>query len=97
MSIAVINQFGKDTEEADDKYKFDDGLSILEALSATGLRSIRYAKEIPKSKKIIANDFSKRAVEAIEYNIKMNDAGMITIVWFNFNLTANSFISEEKV
>jgi tRNA (guanine26-N2/guanine27-N2)-dimethyltransferase len=49
-----------------------EGLTILEALSATGLRSIRYAKEIPNVKKIIANDLSKSAVASIERNIKHN-------------------------
>ncbi|XP_023294462.2 probable tRNA (guanine(26)-N(2))-dimethyltransferase [Lucilia cuprina] len=52
--------------------KYEDGLRILEALSATGLRSIRYAKEIAGVKEIIANDLSKQAVEAIRENIKHN-------------------------
>lgn len=52
--------------------KYDDGISILEALSATGLRSIRYAKEIPGVKKIIANDISARAVSDIKHNVKCN-------------------------
>lgn len=50
----------------------EDGITILEALSATGLRSIRYAKEIPGIKKIVANDISKKAVESIESNIQSN-------------------------
>ena len=41
MSIAVINQFVKDREN-DEVFKEKGGLTILEALSATGLRSIRY-------------------------------------------------------
>lgn len=45
---------------------------ILEALSATGLRSIRYAKEIPGVNRIIANDLSRGAVTAIQENIKHN-------------------------
>ncbi|XP_075153046.1 tRNA methyltransferase 1 [Haematobia irritans] len=52
--------------------KYEDGLRILEALSATGLRSIRYAKEIAGVKEIIANDLSKQAVEAIKENVKHN-------------------------
>ena len=72
----MINQFSEDRGE-DPKYKFEDGLKIMEALSATGLRSIRYAKEIPKSKLIIANDFSKRAVETIQNNIEKNDVGNV--------------------
>ncbi|KAF4615436.1 hypothetical protein D9613_003092 [Agrocybe pediades] len=49
-------------------YKF----VILEALSATGLRSIRYAKEIPLVKYVIANDLSAGAVEAMKRNISIN-------------------------
>ncbi|KAH9634627.1 hypothetical protein HF086_009279 [Spodoptera exigua] len=47
-------------------------ISILEALSATGLRSIRYAKEVPNVTKIVANDLSKQAVETIQANIVHN-------------------------
>ncbi|KAJ3491602.1 hypothetical protein NLJ89_g11324 [Agrocybe chaxingu] len=49
-------------------YKF----TILEALSATGLRSIRYAKEIPLVKYVIANDLSPAAVEVMKRNILLN-------------------------
>ncbi|CAD7080147.1 unnamed protein product [Hermetia illucens] len=52
--------------------KSENGLRILEALSATGLRSIRYAKEIPGVKEIIANDLSKSAVESIRENVIHN-------------------------
>ena len=76
MSIAVINQFAEDRAN-DEKYTFENGLTILEGLSATGLRSIRYAKEIPRSSLILANDFSKRAVETITNNIEKNEVGNI--------------------
>lgn len=46
--------------------------TILEALSATGLRSIRYAKEIPNVTQIVANDLSEQAVETIKANIIHN-------------------------
>jgi tRNA (guanine26-N2/guanine27-N2)-dimethyltransferase len=47
--------------------------SILDALSATGLRALRYAKEIPFVTNVIANDVSKDAVAAIELNIDHNE------------------------
>jgi tRNA (guanine26-N2/guanine27-N2)-dimethyltransferase len=47
-------------------------IRILEALSATGLRSIRYAKEVPGVDEIIANDLMSSAVEMIEKNVKLN-------------------------
>ncbi|KAH9822413.1 tRNA methyltransferase [Melampsora americana] len=46
--------------------------TALEALSATGLRAIRYAKEIPSMKWIIANDLSASAVKYIDTNIAHN-------------------------
>ena len=57
----------------------------MEAFSASGLRSIRYAKEIvsyddeaePLVAEIVSNDISKRAVERIEFNIKQNEVGHI--------------------
>ncbi|KAG6452035.1 probable tRNA (guanine(26)-N(2))-dimethyltransferase [Manduca sexta] len=45
---------------------------ILEALAATGLRSIRYAKEIPNVTKVVANDMSEEAVETMKYNVERN-------------------------
>lgn len=42
--------------------------TIFEGLSATGLRSIRYAREIPKVR-IIANDLDSLAVDSIRRNI----------------------------
>eukprot|EP00794_Sanderia_malayensis_P005618 gene5617-6309_t len=47
-------------------------IKILEGLSATGLRSIRYALEIPNIDQIIANDISDAAVKNIQRNIEHN-------------------------
>ncbi|KAH6616405.1 N2,N2-dimethylguanosine tRNA methyltransferase-domain-containing protein [Boeremia exigua] len=46
--------------------------TILDALSATGLRALRYAKEIPFATSITSNDMSTNAVESIKLNIKHN-------------------------
>jgi tRNA (guanine26-N2/guanine27-N2)-dimethyltransferase len=46
--------------------------SILDALSATGLRALRYAQEIPFATDITSNDMSKTAVESIKLNVKHN-------------------------
>ena len=46
--------------------------SILDALSATGLRAIRYAQEIPFATSITANDMSQNAVDSIKLNVKHN-------------------------
>jgi tRNA (guanine26-N2/guanine27-N2)-dimethyltransferase len=48
-------------------------ITVLEALSATGLRAIRYALEIPAINTVLANDVSASAVEAISRNITHNN------------------------
>lgn len=55
--------------------KGDSYIRILEALSATGLRAIRYAHEIPHVKQIVANDLLPAAVEFISRNIEFNNVG----------------------
>jgi tRNA (guanine26-N2/guanine27-N2)-dimethyltransferase len=45
---------------------------ILDALSATGLRALRYAHELPFVSAVTANDLSTKAIEAIALNIKHN-------------------------
>nr|XP_027196545.1 probable tRNA (guanine(26)-N(2))-dimethyltransferase [Dermatophagoides pteronyssinus] len=53
-----------------------DRVSILDALSATGLRSIRYSLECKQCSlpiDIIANDISEDAIDLIESNIQLND------------------------
>ena len=51
----------------------ENGIQILEALSATGLRSIRYMKEIPGVQSILVNDIDEAAAKAIDRNIAFND------------------------
>ncbi|CAK9786160.1 TRM-domain-containing protein [Cutaneotrichosporon oleaginosum] len=50
-------------------------ITILEALSATGLRSIRYAKEIPDVNVVLANDLSASACDAMRRNVALNGVG----------------------
>ncbi|KAI9788127.1 MAG: RNA methyltransferase tRNA(m5U54)methyltransferase [Piccolia ochrophora] len=45
---------------------------ILDALSATGLRALRYAQEIPYTTSVVANDFSKAAIASIKLNVQHN-------------------------
>ncbi|XP_072458270.1 tRNA (guanine(26)-N(2))-dimethyltransferase isoform X2 [Notamacropus eugenii] len=51
----------------------EEGLSVLEGLAASGLRSIRFAKEVPGLRAVIANDASARAVDLIRCNIQLNN------------------------
>lgn len=46
--------------------------TILDALSATGLRALRYAHELPFVTSVTANDIDAEAVESIKRNAKHN-------------------------
>uniref|UniRef100_A0AAY4F1H4 tRNA (guanine(26)-N(2))-dimethyltransferase n=1 Tax=Denticeps clupeoides TaxID=299321 RepID=A0AAY4F1H4_9TELE len=48
------------------------GLRILEGLAASGLRSVRFALEVPGIRSITANDFSARAASLIARNANFN-------------------------
>nr|XP_012807664.2 tRNA (guanine(26)-N(2))-dimethyltransferase [Jaculus jaculus] len=50
----------------------EEGLRVLEGLAASGLRSIRFAREVPGLRSVVANDASARAVELIRDNVKFN-------------------------
>ncbi|CAL4930356.1 unnamed protein product [Urochloa decumbens] len=47
---------------------------VLEALAASGLRSLRYAREVDGLGKVVALDNDKASVEACKRNIKFNGA-----------------------
>lgn len=57
--------------------KTPPSFTILDALSATGLRAIRYAKEIPFATRVVANDLSHSAIQSMKLNIEYNDLGNI--------------------
>ena len=74
ISIAVIREYIKVfTEERAAKGKTVEGISVLEALAATGLRSVRYLKEIPKINRLVANDIDPTAVDLMKKNFEFND------------------------
>ncbi|EPY88002.1 tRNA (guanine(26)-N(2))-dimethyltransferase isoform 6 [Camelus ferus] len=51
----------------------EEGLRVLEGLAASGLRSIRFAREVPGLQFVVANDASARAVDLIRRNVQLND------------------------
>ncbi|CAD6594123.1 MAG: RNA methyltransferase tRNA(m5U54)methyltransferase [Alectoria sarmentosa] len=59
-------QKGADTHAGQPSFR------ILDALSATGLRALRYAKEIPMATTITANDLSSSATASIKLNAEHN-------------------------
>ncbi|KAJ3399632.1 hypothetical protein CcCBS67573_g02715 [Chytriomyces confervae] len=86
MSIAAINVWSKmhldaveakRTQNPKKKAKVEDvwdptQINVLEALSATGLRAIRYAHECEHVSHIVANDFDAKAAESIKKNAEFN-------------------------
>lgn len=50
----------------------NDGITVLDALAASGLRSIRYWKEIPGVKHVTINDLEEAAVERAIENLRNN-------------------------
>ncbi|KAI9595646.1 N2,N2-dimethylguanosine tRNA methyltransferase [Syncephalis fuscata] len=79
MSIAAIKTWGveylktrKRRYSDNGPVTADRGFSVLEALSATGLRSIRYAKEIESLDHVVANDIEPDAVKSIRRNMAHN-------------------------
>ncbi len=46
--------------------------TVLDALSASGLRALRYAHEIPFLTSVTSNDIGKSAVESIKLNVEHN-------------------------
>jgi tRNA (guanine26-N2/guanine27-N2)-dimethyltransferase len=51
----------------------EEGLTILDALAASGLRSIRYWKEVPGVKHVTINDLDPAAVERAHTNMSVNN------------------------
>ncbi|XP_061770666.1 tRNA (guanine(26)-N(2))-dimethyltransferase [Nerophis ophidion] len=52
--------------------KCERGLRVLEGLAASGLRSVRFALEVPGLRCVTANDFSKKAAALIARNAEYN-------------------------
>ena len=56
------------------------GIAILDALAATGLRSVRYLKEIPNVRKLVINDIVPEATAQAHINCQNNDADMNKVI-----------------
>merc|ERR1719391_74643 len=85
LTIAVIKEFSRPllkqrgVENPQIGVKSDQGFNILEALAASGLRSVRFAREIAGLKSVTANDLSTQAVESIKRNAEHNQVEDIII------------------
>ena len=73
LSILAIREFAKiKQQEVEKRGREFQGINILEALSATGLRSVRYMKEIENIKKLVANDIDPTATDLMKKNFDYN-------------------------
>eukprot|EP01032_Pedospumella_encystans_P018788 gene18788-21381_t len=70
------------------------GISVLEALAATGLRSVRYMQEIPKIRTIVLNDLSAEATKTARRTLAYNNINMERVVIHNKD--ANDLMHEYK-
>jgi tRNA (guanine26-N2/guanine27-N2)-dimethyltransferase len=59
-------------KDANSRPPWQPSFTILDALSATGLRALRYAQEIPFATSVTSNDMSQNAVDSIKLNVKHN-------------------------
>ena len=81
-----------DAEEMQTKHK----IKVLDALSATGLRALRYAHELPFSTSVTANDLSPQASDSIKLNVKYNKLeDKIRTTTSNANALMYSILNEE--
>lgn len=64
LTIKIINQFIRNSKK--------DGIRLLECMSATGLRGIRYIKELHGENTIVMNDISLSACSSIVENCLKN-------------------------
>jgi len=84
MTVLLLKSAGKNS------------MQIADPLAGTGVRSIRLLKELGKEKirKVFINDSSKKAVQLIKRNIKINNADTKKIVLSNED--ANMFLLKNR-
>jgi len=65
----ILLMIAKDKEEK-------EWLSVLDALSASGLRTIRFLQELDHIKLVHANDLDKASCDMMNMNFKLNNLDM---------------------
>jgi len=66
LSVSALQVFQKE---------FKSKITVCDALSATGIRGLRYAKEVAGIKEVVLNDKNPLAIKLIRRNIKENKLG----------------------
>ncbi|XBW36357.1 hypothetical protein QEN19_001936 [Hanseniaspora menglaensis] len=89
------NMQGDDESSAKKSKK---SFTVFEGLAATGLRSLRFAKELPQTlDRVVANDLSKDAVSAINLNTEFNDlTGKVVSMQGSCNISLLTSLAENK-
>lgn len=78
LTILCLKFHAMELKEKDVNFS---GLTIFDALSASGLRTIRFLKELEDSvKKVYANDISKTSQELMQKNFDLNELDLSKIV-----------------
>jgi tRNA (guanine26-N2/guanine27-N2)-dimethyltransferase len=71
--ISTLRRPNTAASTIDDDDDNDDGLTILEALAASGLRSLRYWTEVPGIRSIVINDLDPVAIDMARTNVIRNN------------------------
>ena len=75
----VVDAFRDENgREYREPFRAPTGIHILDALAATGLRSVRYLKEIPLVRKVTINDLLPEATAAARESCRNNGVPMVT-------------------
>ncbi|KZZ99569.1 N2,N2-dimethylguanosine tRNA methyltransferase [Moelleriella libera RCEF 2490] len=72
---AAVAAMPSDQGAARNGLDFNASFKILDALSASGLRALRYSLEIPFVTSVTANDLSASATQSIKQNAEYNQVG----------------------
>jgi len=80
ISVLLLNALGK------------KDMQIALPLAASGVRGVRFLKEVKGIKKVYMNDISKNAVNLMKKNVKLNNVKKVEIT----NKDANIFFLESK-
>lgn len=70
LSVAALSVYSQNQ---------DHDISVCDAFGGTGIRGIRYAKEIPGVKRAVVNDLNPLAVEFARENIVNNEVNQVSV------------------
>lgn len=73
LSVAILNAYLS--------YMGKSGITVCEPLSGTGVRAIRYAREVHGVSRVVANDISERAYELAKLNVERNGLNDVVTVY----------------